>query len=107
MSTFDEHSHPHGADGHWTAMAAGQPAAALNGPRSGSELTSRNDAVEAISPIVSECDSTLDGRDPDEVYDLDAVTDDVLTRRGSDSRCQYVLPDEADRFWSSMARHER
>ena len=69
------------------------------------EFISRNDAVQAIKNLITEADITLDGRDPADAYDLDAIADEVLTTSGAGCQYRDVLEDEGDGLWAAMARH--
>lgn len=69
------------------------------------EFISRNDAVQAIKNLIAEADITLDGRNPADAYDLDAIADEVLTTSGAGCQYRYVLEDEGDGLWAAMARH--
>ena len=69
------------------------------------EFISRNDAVQAIKNLIAEADIPLDGRDPADAYDLDAIADEVLTTSGAGCQYRYVLEDEGDGLWAAMARH--
>lgn len=69
------------------------------------EFISRNDAVKALESMIAEADITLDGRDPADAYDLDAIADEVLTTSGAGCQYRYVLEDEGGGLWAAMARH--
>lgn len=70
------------------------------------EFTRRNDAVKALESMITAADITLDGRDPAEVYDVEAIADEVLITTGAGHLYRYVLPDEpGDDLWTALDRH--
>ena len=77
------------------------------------EFTTRNDAVEALRNLIAAADGTLAGRDPAEVYDIEAIADEVLITTGTGHLYRYVLPDgpdgpddpNEDNFWAALDHH--
>ena len=68
--------------------------------------TSRRDAVAAITAILAGADITIDGP-VEEVYDVDAIANEVLTTQGAGYLYRFVLAVEDDEFWAAVARHIR
>ena len=68
--------------------------------------TSRRDAVAAITAILAGADITIDGP-VEEVYDVDAIANEVLTTQGAGYLYRFVLAVEDDEFWAAVVRHIR
>lgn len=69
--------------------------------------TSRNDAVAAISAMLAEADTVLDGRPVTDAYDVEGIADEVLVTQGAGYLYRFVLAVDDEDFWAAVARHLR
>lgn len=60
--------------------------------------TTRTDAIDEITCILSEADTT-GGQ-----YDIDAIADEVITTTGEGTGLRYLIDENKD-FWAAVAAH--
>lgn len=62
-------------------------------------FTSRNDAVKMLRSIIAAA-----GDSPD-LYDVDALADEVIGRQGRGYMTRFFIAPEGDEFWDALERH--